>query len=324
MAANTAIGEIVATVLRNRARQFADNVSNGNALLAKLSQDGKVKYANGGRTIVQDLEYAENSTFMMYSGYDELTVSETEEVFDAAEYNWKQASVMVTASGLEVDVQATGPEAIIDLMDGRINNAMKTMRNQLSAQIYTGDDSSTTENITGLVLQVAADPTTGVIGGIDRATAGNEFWRNQTDQSAVAIDSTTIEGHMRSMWLACTRGPDVPDLIIGDSVMFELYWDSLATVQRINREDKGVRGWNSLAFVNADVLYDGGSGIQAKTMYFLNTDYIYWRPHPNVNMVPLTEREPDNKHSFQVPVVFAGNLTASNLSLQGNLADASA
>lgn len=316
MAAN--LGEIVATVLRNRSKKFADNVSNGNALLAKLSQDGKIKYADGGRTIIQDLEYAENSTFLMYTGYGVLNTSETDEVFDGAEYNWKQAACTVSASGLEVDIQATGQEAIIDLMDGRINNAMKTMRNNISTQIYSGD--GVTVNIDGLITQVAASPVTGVVGGIDRAVAGNEFWRNQSLQIG-GIDSTTIEQYMRQMWLMCTRGPDVTDLIIADAVMFELFWDSLATVQRINREDKGIRGWNTLAFVNADVLYDGGSGISAKTMYYLNTDYIYWRPHRNVNMVPLTEREPDDKHAFIVPVVFAGNLTGSNLSLQGVIND---
>lgn len=55
--------ELVTTTLRNRSRQLADNVSNGNALLQRLNQRGNVRTFSGGRTIVEELDYAENSTF---------------------------------------------------------------------------------------------------------------------------------------------------------------------------------------------------------------------------------------------------------------------
>lgn len=57
------LSEIVTTTLRNRSGELADNVSNGNILLKRLSEKGNVKPAAGGRTIVQELDYAENSTF---------------------------------------------------------------------------------------------------------------------------------------------------------------------------------------------------------------------------------------------------------------------
>lgn len=309
--------EIVATALRNRSQQFADNVSNGNALLAKLASSGKIKTLDGGRTIIQDLEYLENATFMYYSGYETLDTTPGS-VFDAAEYAWKQAAVVVSASGLEVDVQVTGKEALIDLMEGRINNAMKTMRNNISVGIYSDGTGTSGKQITGLQAQVADAPLTGTVGGIDRATY--PFWRNQVE-SAAGVTVANIEDLMRALWLKCTRGPDTPDLIVADSILFDAYWDSLAAVQRIQDTSKGTRGWNTLAFVDAEVMYDGGSGIPASHMYMLNTDYLYWRPHTNVNMVPLTEREPVDQHAFIVPVVFAGNLTMSNASLQGVIYD---
>ena len=57
------LSEIVSTTLRHRNKEFADNVSNGNALLQRLSKKGKVKMVDGGRTIVEELDYAENGTF---------------------------------------------------------------------------------------------------------------------------------------------------------------------------------------------------------------------------------------------------------------------
>lgn len=55
--------EIVTTTLRNRTGKPADNVSKNNALLKRLERKGNVKTVDGGRTIVQELEYAENGTY---------------------------------------------------------------------------------------------------------------------------------------------------------------------------------------------------------------------------------------------------------------------
>lgn len=56
------LSEIITTTLRNRSGELADNVSKGNALLAKLKEKGAWKAASG-RSIVQELDYAENGTF---------------------------------------------------------------------------------------------------------------------------------------------------------------------------------------------------------------------------------------------------------------------
>ena len=107
--------EIVTTTLYKRNKELADNVSNGNALLARLNQKGNVRPASGGRQIVEELEYAENSTFMYYSGYETLDISPSD-VFTAAVFDWKQAAVNVSASGLEVEIQNAGQEAVIHLL----------------------------------------------------------------------------------------------------------------------------------------------------------------------------------------------------------------
>ena len=56
-------------------------------------------------------------------------------------------------------------------------------------------------------------------------------------------------------------------------------------------------------------------------MYFLNTDYLYYRPHRDVNMVPDDKRLAYDYDAFVIPILFAGNLTMSNASLQGVLWD---
>src|SRR5436189_5987191 len=93
--------EIVTTTLRNRTGKLADDVSKNNALLGRLRKKGKVKTVSGGRTIVQEIEYAENGSFRRYSGYEALDISPSD-VFTAAEFNFAQAAVAISISGLEM------------------------------------------------------------------------------------------------------------------------------------------------------------------------------------------------------------------------------
>ena len=71
-----------------------------------------------------------------YSGYDQLNISPSD-VFSSAEFDWKQAYVAVSWSGLEVEIQNTGKEQVLDLLGERIKNAEKTMLNNLSDGVYS-------------------------------------------------------------------------------------------------------------------------------------------------------------------------------------------
>lgn len=57
------LSEIVTTTLRNRSGVLADNYTRNNALIRRLSTRGRIKTWTGGRTIVEELAYADNSTF---------------------------------------------------------------------------------------------------------------------------------------------------------------------------------------------------------------------------------------------------------------------
>src|ERR1043166_7892444 len=93
------LNEIVTTTLRNRSGALADNFSNNNALIAKMKKKGSIKPVSGGRTIVQELAYAQNGTYQRYAGYQTLNINPSD-VFTAAEFDWKQAAVAVTWNGL--------------------------------------------------------------------------------------------------------------------------------------------------------------------------------------------------------------------------------
>ncbi len=311
--------EIATTTLYSRTKQLADNVTKNNALLYRLKEKGRIKPVSGGEAIVQELEYAENSTYKRYSGYELLDISPSD-VFTSAVFNYKQAAVSVSMSGLEM-LQNAGPEKMIDLLDSRIGNAERTMMNNISADIYSDGTADGGKQIGGLQLLVSGSPTTGTVGGIDRATWS--FWRNYVydfSVEGVTAGSDTIQTAMNTLHLNVTRGTDQPDLYIADNTYFRYYWESLQAIQRITDPDLGQAGFQNLKFMNADVVFDGGYGgnAPANTMYALNTNYIHYRPHKDRDMVPLDpDRFATNQDAMIKVIAWAGNMTLSNAFVQG-------
>lgn len=332
------LSEIVTTTLRSRTGTLQDNVSRNNALLARLKTKNRIKTFSGGRTIVQELDYANNQTFLWYSGYQTLNISPSQ-VFTSGEFPIRQAALAVSISGLE-ELQNSGDEAIIDLLEGRVENGERTFLNGLSMGAY--GDGSVTNSPGGLQLLVASSPTSGVVGGIDRAQWS--FWRNivysaLTDGGA-ATSAANIQAYMDSLWVQLIRGRDAPDLIVADNTMYKFYLQSMQAIQRVTDSNADVAklGFQTLKYNTADVVLDGGyqgqssdplpfkvstdtsavGGVPTGFMYFLNTMYLHYRPHARRNMVPL---DPDRFSMNQDAMVrllgWAGNFTLSNAFLQG-------
>lgn len=313
--------EIVTTTLRNRTGKPADNVSKNNALLKRLERKGNVKTVDGGRTIVQELEYAENGTYKRYSGYEALDISPSD-VFTGAEYNYAQAAVAISISGLE-ELQNSGEEAIINLLEGRIKNADRTLMNNIALDIYSDGTADGGRQIGGLQLLVAA-VNTNTVGGINAGTY--TFWQNKVFSSLTnggsPASSANIQSYMNRLYLQLVRGADSPDLIVADNNYYRLYLESLQAIQRIAGDSEASIGFNSLKYMNSDVVLDGGfgGGAPTNTMYMLNTDYLFFRPHAKRNMVPIgDDRYAVNQDAMVKLIGFAGNMTTSNRFLQGYL-----
>ena len=318
---SSTLTEIVTTTLRNRTGKLADNVTKNTALLNRLRKRGKVKTVSGGRTIVQELEYAENGTYERYSGYETLNIAPSD-VFTGAEYNYAQSAVAVSISGLEM-LQNSGESAIIDLLESRIGNAERTMINNTSVDIYSDGTADGGRQIGGLQLLVPST-NTNTVGGINASTYS--FWRNVAFSAATtggsAASAANIQSYMNRVWVQLVRGADAPDLIVADNNYWRFYLESLQAIQRLVSDSEAQAGFSSLKYMTADVVLDGGFGGAApsNTMYFLNTNYLFFRPHADRNFSPLgDERFAVNQDAMVKLIGFAGNMTTSNRSLQGYL-----
>lgn len=333
------LSEVATMTLRNRMKRLADNMSRNNAVWTRLNTRGNVRPFGGGRTIVCEVEYANNQTYQRFSGYQTLNISPSP-AFSAAEYAIRQVAVVVSISGLE-QLQNSGREQSIDLLQSRISNAEKTFKNGFSYDLYS--DGSITGQIGGLGLLVASSPSSGTIGGIDRGTWS--FWRNYafsalTDGGA-AISPSNAYDYMLRVWQNTTRGADKIDLILADNTSWGAYNRSLHGIQRITNTNSDVAksGFATLEFMGADVVMDGGyqglttdgnnfgsngaavqGGAPSGNMFFLNTEYLYLRPHSDCNLDVLEPTRHSVNQDAMVRIIgWAGNLCLSNGFLQGRL-----
>ncbi len=309
------VGDLIATTIESRARSLADNITKNTALLTRMNQRGRIRTVSGGRSITQEHSFSEVDNFMYYSGFETLNIA-VNDTMTYADFPWKQAAVAVSVSGLEGDVQNAGREQMIDLVAGRMEIAEQTMTNNIGRDLYSDGTGSAGKQITGLQAAVADAPATGVYGGIDRANW--PYWRNKVFSGAsdggAAVSASNIQLYMNNLYNQLARNMERADLIPCDNNYYGFYEASLQPQQRFRESSLATLGFEALRYKNADVVLDGGDGggCPANHMYFLNTNYIFYRPHSGRNMVPLRgERLAVNQDAWTRLIGFAGNLTSS-------------
>lgn len=317
------LSELVTTTQRRRTGKLADNMAKNIGLLYFMKKKGNMTMVDGGRSLVRELEYAENSTFQYYSGYDTINIQPSD-VISAAEYDAKQASTAITISGREQRMNS-GKEAVIKLLSSRWKNAEKTLMNGIGAGLYANGTGSGGLEIDGLQKQVSTSPTTGTVGGIDAASFS--FWRNQvtdfTSDVGAASSVTNFNLGLNKAWVKQQRNGEQPNLIVMDNDYFEKYLGYLQGIQRIVDEQDANLGFRKLSYLGTPVICDGGyqGSCPTSQAYLLNTDYLFFETYKGANFETLgsDERQPVQQDAFVRILGWMGNMTCSNRFLQGVL-----
>jgi hypothetical protein len=322
----TAWTELASTTFRKHSSDVADNVSKHNALYRRLSKKGRIRIEDGGLSIVAPLEYATNSTYQRYSGFDTLNINAVD-VITAAEYPWRQVAVNVAASGLELRTNM-GESRIVNFTKAKIRNAMNSFKNGMSQDLYS--DGTAANQINGLQA-VIADAGTGTVGQINSSTF--PFWQNVVQSaaaplqggSALTLGPSTIESLMLALYIRLTRGEDQPDIIVMSDDLFTFFEQSQTSLKRYTSTDSGApeenaqAGFVSMKYKNADVFFDSSGGIPGVHGYFANTEYLELAVHRDAQMTLMDELKSVNQDAVVLPVLWMGNLLCSNRSLQGVL-----
>jgi len=312
--------ELVTTTLRKHRGDIADAVSKHNALYRKLTAGDRIRKEDGGLSIVCPLEYASNSTYQRYSGFDPLNIGAVD-VLSAAEYPWRQVAVNVAISGLEMRTN-NGASRIINFVKAKIRNAQNSFANGLSTDFYS--DGTAANQINGLQALVS-DSGTGTHGGINSTTY--PFWQSIVQSaaaplqggSAITPSATTIESLMLPLWIRLTRGGDTPNLIVFSDDYFTFFEQSQSSLKRYAPSDNGQGGMVSMKYKTADVVFDSSGGIPAAHGYFLNTNTLEAVVHEDANITVLDAVEAIGQDAMVKTLIWMGNLVCANRSLNGVL-----
>ena len=98
---------------------------------------------------------------------------------------------------------------------------------------------------------------------------------------------------------------------------YQFFEASQTSLKRYSSASSADGGFVTLKYKNADVLFDGNSGIPTSHVYMVNTNYLELVVHQDADMEIMDEMRPVNQDGAVVPILWMGNLTCSNRKMQG-------
>lgn len=314
---NPNISQILVTTLNKYKKGITDNIQDSHPLLLKLKENGNIVRESGGVAFQENISYAENGTVQSQGEYDTYNTT-PQDVLSAATFNQKIITGTVTMTTKEMK-QNSGAEKIFSLMDSKMKVLEYSLKNYMGTQIYGDGTGNGGKDIGGLQHLVADDPTTGTVGGINRANY--PIWRNQMRSFAtesLTPSATTIEEIMEMLFLDCqVQNGEMPDLIMADRVYFSYFFESQLSIKRIVNGSSGAKGgFRTLAWNGVEVVYDVNA--PANHMYFLNTKYLFLK-HLGEFFDNMGAERPVNQGVFVTPLEFIGNMTVTNSRVHGVL-----
>ena len=299
---------LLSTTLENYRDQMTDNVFTARPLTYFLTDKGRIRMIDGGTKIVEPLIYGQNTTVGSYSGYDTIALT-AQTGITAAEYEWKQYAASIAISGIE-EAKNNGDAAILNLLEAKVMQAEESMREGFNTMFYGDGTGNSGKNWNGLGNLVEAS---GTVGGINRATAGNEYWRSYEENTAAVLSLA----QMATAYNSVSVGNDHPDMVLTTQTLFEKYESLLQPQLRYTDAKTADAGFQNLLFKAAPVTFD--VGCTAGVMYFLNSKYLTLVGHSGKWFSQTEFVRPENLDARYALIMCYGNLTVRNAKKQGKL-----
>jgi hypothetical protein len=299
---------LLSTTLANYRDQLTDNVFTARPLTYFLQDKGRIRMLNGGTKIVEPLIYGQNSTVASYAGYDSLSLSPQAGI-TAAEYDWKQYAASISISGIE-EAKNNGEQEIINLLEAKIMQAEESLREGFNQMFFADGTGNGGKDWNGLGNIVEAS---GTVGGINRGTAGNEYWQSYEENTPGALTLA----QMSTAYNTVSVGNDHPDMILTSQTLFEKYEALLVPQLRYTDTKTADAGFQNLLYKAAPVAYDVHS--PSGVMFFLNSKYLTLVGHSGKWFAQTAFVSPEDVDARYALIMCYGNLTCRNAKKQGKL-----
>lgn len=297
---------LLASTIEHYIPTLEDQVFSSKPFLWALRNAGRIKNYTG-RKIVQPLMYAEAPNHGAYADDDTFT-TDANTGFGAAEYDIAQYYALVHFTGIEL-AKNSGKEAILSLMESRLQQAELTIAEQLDV-LFLGS-SSGWHGLQDVVDD--ANPSWGNFGGIDRSVY--TYWQAYDDATAEALSLAK----MRTAYNTASEGNDQPTNVFTTQSGFEAYEALLQDTVRHQSTEIGDAGFQHLMFKDAPITFD--RNVADGEMDFVNLKYLTVGKLDNTWFETTDFIRPVNQDVLYKQILVYGQLFATNCARQARLSN---
>lgn len=290
------------TLTKSRKKLIMASIKS-NALMAWAFATNRVEYEDGGYNITNPLIVGRNPNVTSYEYYDTLPIAQTNE-FDTVEYNWSRVAGTVIISDQEED-ENRGETAIFKLMKAKMDVLEESIKEKFSSYLYSAGGGT---DPFGLPTMIPDDPTTGTLGGINRASESQ--WRTSAYDFDSNLNETNIEEAFDDILMDLTVKGDKPDLILAGRNILRSYRQAVRDkiVINLGETSKGKQmmdlGFAGVSHQNIPMLYDEDCNVNKA--YFINSKYLRLHMLKHVNMKVKKLDSPWNVDATGSRVVWQG------------------
>jgi len=325
-----------------------DQVAIERALLKDLNK-GKKSFPGAKEYVVEQIRNQYQSNFQWFNGSKTVTYNKRKTV-QQAKFPWRSAH-----DGFALDEDRLAQNGIT-MIEGKTKTASRAEVMQLTNlldeenevlrlgfeekfdQALWQDGSTDADAIDGIDALINIDATWNTVGGINSATAGNEYWRNH---KATGLTTTTTVGtiwsSMRSAWRACVRNGGRPDKIYAGS-------DFVDGLQDFMMRTYGRLNYSSVDYVGSGEMGNGADGLDTgmrfnkvpiiwvpsfadldalsgepvasrpaweKRCYFINTRHLKLRPMDGHDMIVRKPPRTYDKYEYYWGLTWRGGVTTN-------------
>lgn len=296
--------------------KLVDGIYNSKAFTARLARPDKLQLKDGGVKIIAPVINSQPSVGGYFDDLATLSTDRTDNI-TASEHDWRQLYEPIRVSRKEM-LQNSGDAAKLDLVKSKVMIAEKQMKENLALGIFSdgtaGTGAGTTDQIDGLQAIVSTSSTYGGIAPADFA----EWVGVVKDNSSV--DRALTLNLMQNAFGAVSEDDDKPTVMTCRQNVYDQVWSLFQPHQRLMSEEMAKLGFeNVLTFNGVPIIVD--SHCKAKTIYFLNEDYLFLCVHRDENMRKESLERLETSNSMLFRIFWMGNLVANNRRYQGELTD---
>lgn len=274
-------------------------------LLKKLMA-GRKQFLGAKQNVVENIRKTHGSNFGWAYG-EEAVVFNKRNTTEQAAFPWRRAvdglyldydrlfgnGIKVREGGRgEFKLEQNEKVQLVNLLDEQMESLKEGFMGSLDLELHRSGTQDV-DAIAGLDTLISIAPATGVIGGLDRATA--LYWRNYAETGIVSTTAGLLAERMELAWRRCIKNGGSPDFILAGGKFIDSYRKN-GVVMTNNAESGSVKridagtgtGVNTgLYFKGIEIIWDPQfeelDALETplvaweKRCYFLNTKHIKYR-----------------------------------------------